>query len=494
MKRDRLLLEKLRNGEHLGFMDRLTLVLVLSYPTVVAMLTSVMTEYIDAAMVGRLGAKKAASIGLISSTMWLVGGIVSAFAAGFQIQVAHCIGARKEKEARALIRHGLILSLFFALLLTSVGLLVYRRLPFWLGGSGDIALDASRYAVIYILMLPIMQVSRTTNGMLNSSGNTKVTGAISVLICLLDVIFNYFLIFGSRDVMFFGRSIHVYGAGLDVMGASLGTMLAESAGLILSVRYLFFGNEMLKQRKEDFIYDKKGIGAREHRKAILSTVRSELDKAVRISAPVALEQVIMNSAQVMITRIIVPFGAVAIAANSFAITAESFCYMPGYGVAIAATTLVGQSIGAGRKKLAGQLAYTVTAVGMVLMTITGLFMYIFAPVIMSLITPDAGIQTLGASLLRIEAFAEPLFAASMVIGGVFRGTGNTLFTSVANLISMWAVRIPLAAYLSMRMGIKGAWIAMCIELSVRGLFFILMLIRWKKNNMPVAVDGDVFKP
>ena len=84
--------------------------------------------------------------------------------------------------------------------------------------------------------------------MLNSSGNTKVTGAISVLICLLDVIFNYFLIFGSRDVMFFGRSIHVYGAGLDVMGASLGTMLAESAGLILAVRYLFFGNEMLKQR------------------------------------------------------------------------------------------------------------------------------------------------------------------------------------------------------------------------------------------------------
>lgn len=148
MKRDRLLLEKLRNGEHLGFMDRLTLVLVLSYPTVVAMLTSVMTEYIDAAMVGRLGAKKAASIGLMSSTMWLVEGIVSAFAAGFQIQVAHFVGAGKEKEARALIRHGLILSFFFALLLTSVGLLVYRRLPFWLGGSGDIALDASRYAVI----------------------------------------------------------------------------------------------------------------------------------------------------------------------------------------------------------------------------------------------------------------------------------------------------------------------------------------------------------
>ena len=106
---------------------------------------------------------------------------------------------------------------------------------------------------------------------------------------------------------------------------------------------------------------------------------------------------------------------------------------------------MGQSIGAGRKELAGQLAYMVTVIGMLLMTVTGILMYAFAPQIMALISPDPQIQALGASVLRIEAFAEPFFAAAMVVGGVFRGVGNTLFPSLANLISMWAIRIPMAA-------------------------------------------------
>ncbi|MCR5602408.1 MAG: MATE family efflux transporter [Lachnospiraceae bacterium] len=482
MKKNQVLLENLRNGVALSFGDRITLVLILAYPTIIAMLTTVVTEYIDAAMVGRLGADKAASIGLISSTMWLVGGMVGAFATGFQVQVAHCVGAKKEKKARALVRHGLLLSFCFALILMCIGLFCYRKLPFWLGGRGDIARDASRYAVVYVLMLPIMQISRTSNGMLNSSGNTGVTGAIGVLICVLDVIFNFFLIFEPRDVVLFNSTVHVWGAGLDVMGASLGTMLAETAGLVLALYYLFFGNKMLKQRREDFEDERGSISERVRLDETMAEVRTELGKALRIASPVAVEQMIMNSAQVMITRIIVPLGAVSIAANSFAITAESFCYMPGYGVAIAATTLVGQSIGAGRKRLAGQLAYTVTAIGMVLMTVTGVIMYVFAPQIMALISPDAAIQELGTTVLRIEAFAEPLFAASMVVGGVFRGTGNTLFPSIANLISMWAVRIPLAAYLSSCIGLKGAWIAMCLELSVRGLFFIAMLVIWKKRR------------
>lgn len=482
MKKGQKLLENLRNGAALSFGDRITLALVLAYPTVIAMLTTVVTEYIDAAMVGRLGADKAASIGLISSTMWLVGGMVGAFAAGFQVQVAHCVGAKKEKEARTLVRHGLLLSFCFGLILMCIGLLCYRQLPFLLGGSGAIAADASRYAVVYVLMLPVMQISRTSNGMLNSSGNTGVTGAIGVLICVLDVIFNFFLIFEPREVVLFNSTIHVWGAGLDVMGASLGTMLAEATGLVPALYYLFSGNEMLRQRREDFEDCRGNVSKRVRLGETLAVVKTELAKALRIASPVAVEQMIMNSAQVMITRIIVPLGAVSIAANSFAITAESFCYMPGYGVAIAATTLVGQSIGAGRKKLAGQLAYTVTAIGMVLMTVSGIIMYVFAPQIMTLISPDAAIQELGTSVLRIEAFAEPLFAASMVVGGVFRGTGNTLFPSIANLISMWAVRIPLAAYLSARIGLKGAWIAMCMELSVRGLFFIIMLIIWKKRR------------
>ncbi|MBQ1548660.1 MAG: MATE family efflux transporter [Lachnospiraceae bacterium] len=483
MKKDKQLLENLRNGVHLSFKDRLSLVLLLSYPTVIAMMTSVITEYIDAAMVGRIGAEKAASIGLIASTMWLVGSLVGAVSTGFSVQVAHRIGAKEEKEARSVVRHGLLLSLCFALFLMLIGLLLYRHLPIWLGGSGEIARDASRYAIVYVIMLPIMQLSRSADGMLQSSGNTKIAGAIGVIICVLDACFNYLLIFETRTVYIFGNAVTVPGAGLDVMGASLGTMLAETVGMCIAMYYLFFKLEWNKIRNHgDGSSDTLVVWNGERIRRTVPVIKKELSKALRISTPIAIEMIIMNSAQIMITKIVVPLGAVSIAANSFAITAEGFCYMPGYGIAIAATTLIGQSIGANRKELAGKLAYMVTAIGMVIMAVTGVILYAFAPQIMSLISPDPEIIELGAAVLRIEAFAEPLFAAGMVVGGVFRGTGNTLFPSIANLISMWAIRIPLAAYLTPKIGLRGAWIAMCVELSIRGIFFIIMLVVWKKRK------------
>ena len=474
MSKEQLLLKKLREGSTVNLKDRITLVVLLSYPAIIAMMTTVVTEYIDAAMVGHIGSGKAASIGLMSSTLWLVGGIVTAFSTGFQIQTVHSIGAGHDRKARTLVRHGILLSFAFSLFLVAAGLLIYRELPFWLGATGEIAQDASRYVFVYLIMLPVMQVSRTSNGMIQSSGNTKAAGMIGVLVCLLDVIFNYFLIFDSRTVTFFGRSFEMWGAGLDVVGASLGTMLAEMTGMCIALGFLLFGDSVLRQKREDFSDD--------YKEGLFDTIRNELINALKLAAPVALESLIMNSAQIMITRIIAPLGAQSIAANSFAITAEALCYMPGYGVAMAATTLVGQSIGAGRKKLAGQLSCLVTLSGMAVMSVMGFAMYMFAPQIMAILTPDISIQQMGITVLRIEAFAEPMFGAAMVVAWVYRGIGNTIFPSAVNLISMWVVRIPLAMFLSVKIGLNGVWIAMCVEIITRGTLFLIMLYVWNNKE------------
>ena len=178
------------------------------------------------------------------------------------------------------------------------------------------------------------------------------------------------------------------------------------------------------------------------------------------------------------TRIVSPFGTASIAANSFAITAESLCYMPGFGIGVAATTVVGQCIGARRRDLGKRLGWIAVVLGMVIMCISGILMYIFAPQMIGILTPDEEIRELGIRILRIEAFAEPLYGASIVAAGVFRGAGETLLSSVLNLMSVWAVRIPMAAFLGARYGLKGAWIAMCTELCVRGTLFLIRLILW----------------
>lgn len=146
--------------------------------------------------------------------------------------------------------------------------------------------------------------------------------------------------------------------------------------------------------------------------------------------------------------------------------------MPGYGIGAAATTIVGQSIGAGQRRLAIRLGWLSTAFGVALMTGTGILMYIFAPAMIGMLSPDPQVIELGARLLRIEAFVEPLYAASIVILGVFRGDEDTLVPGIMNLASMWAVRIPLAFLLVGPFGLIGVWIAMASELAVRGLIFI----------------------
>lgn len=208
-----------------------------------------------------------------------------------------------------------------------------------------------------------------------------------------------------------------------------------------------------------------------------------LRRSLRIALPIGMERAILSGAQVMATRIVAPLGTVAIAANSFGVTAESLCYMPGYGIAAAATTLIGQSTGAGRDDLTRRLGMLTTALGMIVMTINGALMFAFAPVMIGLMSPDPAVVALGAEVLRIEAFAEPMFAASIVAGGVFRGAGDTLVPSLFNFISMWGVRLPLSALLAPRMGLHGVWIAMALDLTFGGILFLLRLKgrRWMKQ-------------
>ena len=210
--------------------------------------------------------------------------------------------------------------------------------------------------------------------------------------------------------------------------------------------------------------------------------RETMRKALRIAAPIGVERLLFCGAYITTTVIVAPLGAIAIAAHSLAVTAESLCYMPGYGIGDAATTVIGQSIGAGRLELTRRFGRMTVWTGIGVMTVMGAVMYCAAPLMMGFITPVEAIRTAGVEILRIEAFAEPMYAASIVAYGAFVGAGDTFIPCCMNLGSMWAVRLTLAALLAPTLGLKGVWIAMCIELCFRGVIFLWRLYgeRWLK--------------
>ncbi len=418
--------------------------------------------YIDAGMVGSLGAEPSAAIGLVEPATWLIFSLVSAVTMGFSVQVAHFIGANDFPKARAVMRHGYVFGLCFSLLMLLIAFLIGPRLPIWLGGGADIQHDAMVYFLIFSGITPFHLIEYMSGAMLKVAGDMRRPSMMAILMCVLDVIFNYFLIFPTRTISLFGIELTMPGFGAGVAGAALGSLLAFVCVALPLAYYAIFRSPILawKQDIERFSWRWQYIW-----------------NALKISAPMGLQYLLMNGAQLVSTMIVAPLGNIAIAAHSFAITAESLCYMPGYGISEAATTLVGQSVGADRRDLHRSFAWMTVFLGMIVMAFMGVVMYIFAPEMIGLLSPVTAIQDLGTSVLRIEAFAEPFFAAAIVAYSVCVGAGDTLKPSMINLGSMWLIRLTLAYCLASQYGLRGVWFAMAVELSLRGMMFIFYLFK-----------------
>jgi len=449
VKNSEALLSYIREGRTMTQREKLWLIVSLSIPSILAQISATVMFFIDASMVGHLGAKASASIGLVETTGWLMGGLASAANMGFSVQVAHFIGANDFEAARRVLRQSLVCCLLWSLVISLTALLISPYLPFWLGGTADIARDASLYFAVIGLCGIFFQMGGLAGSMLKCSGNMKIPSMLNIGMCVMDVAFNY---------------LFIYILDMGVIGAAMGTGLAEliTAGLMLYFLLVKSSMLSLKGRRGSFKPRADTVGT-----------------AFKIGAPMGLQHLLMGSAQIVSTLIVAPLGTIAIAAHSLAITVESLCYMPGYGIAEAATTLVGQGIGAGQQVLTRSFARLSVALGIGVMTLMGVLMWIFAPELMSLMSPVEEVIALGTEVLRIEAWAEPMFAAAIVVNGVFIGAGDTIIPALMSLCSMWFVRLTLAAGLAPKFGLKGVWTAMAIELTFRGSIFLVRLFKGK---------------
>ena len=453
VKNSEVLLSYIREGRTMTQREKLWLIVSLSIPSILAQISATVMFFIDASMVGHLGAKASAAIGLVETTGWLMGGLSSAASLGFSVQVAHYIGASDFEAARKVLRQSLVCCFVWALMISIISLIIAPHLPYWLGGSEEIAHDATLYFAIFGVAGLFFQMEGLAGSMLKCSGNMKIPSILNIGMCVMDVCFNY---------------LFIYILGMGVVGAALGTGVAMLITAALMMYFLLVKSKMLSL-----------VGHPGSFKPRSDTVAT----AFKIGAPMGLQHMLMGGAQIVSTLIVAPLGTIAIATHSLAITVESLCYMPGFGIAEAATTLVGQGIGAGQKILTRSFARMSVGLGIAVMTMMGVMMWIFAPELMSIMSPVEEVIAQGTQVLRIEAWAEPMFAVAIVANGVFIGAGDTIIPAIMSLGSMWAVRLTLAATLAPKYGLKGVWTAMAIELTFRGSIFLIRLFkgRWAEK-------------
>ena len=454
---------KMRQGEQVPLQQTAQIVLTLSIPSILQQIVVTAMEYIDAAMVGHIGASATASIGIVSSSTWLLHGVLVGLYTALSIQIAQYLGADRQDDARSVLRQAMLFNVILGVGAALFGLGISPFLPGWLGADPSLRANATAYFAIWSTALPFTMAMGMYASILRAAGNALTASLISVLVCALDVVFNFFLINPTRQLVLFGQSVTVWGAGLAVPGAALGTALSTIVGGLLALGVLLLRDGPLCIRKP---------GSWHITSACLRNLW-------RVGAPLAAERAALSSAQVLLVRIVSGLGTVAIAANSLGVSAEGLCYMAGYGIQDASLALIGQAVGAHRRDMAKRFAWLCTAMGIAIMALSGVGLWLFAPALMGIFTADAAVIALGARVLRIEAFAEPMFGASIVASGAMQGAGDSTACFLLNLLSMWGIRLTLAFLLAPRLGLVGVWAAMCLELCIRGVLFLLRLARGK---------------
>jgi putative MATE family efflux protein len=441
-------------------------IFALAWPVILDQSFNTMVQYVDSAMVGSLGAVATAAVGANSSTIWLVHGMMYAFGAAFAVFAARQIGAGDKEEVHHTVRQALLTIVAFSIVVTTFMHSIAHKLPLWIGVSAEVAPDAATYISYIAKAYPFTITFAFLANMIRSSGDTRSPLISNIITNVANIIGNFFLIYPSRTIKIFNQQINIYGANLGVEGAAIATALATALSALILLSVLLFKDSPIKTPLF-------GVSWRVDWPLI--------NRVFKLGVPLALERATLNVGQIVLTVLVTRIGTTALAAHHLAITAETITFMPASGFSMAATALVAQSLGAKRKDLALDYAKRSLTWGIMLMSATGAIMFIFSRQLMSFFTSDVAVITLGSRVLRIEAFAEPFFAMSIVGSGILRGAGDTKWPFINSLIGMWIVRLIPATILIyfFNFGLEAAWLCMVADLVVRGL---LNFYRYKRGN------------
>lgn len=432
-------------------------VLKLAGPVIVENFLMTLVGMADMIMVGSLGPAAIASIGLSNSPIFFSTAAFAAISVGATALVARHIGAKEPEAANLVARQALLLAVIISVVFTAVALTIAPNIMVWMGAKADVQEIGTAYLRISTSTFAFSIISMIMNGVLRGAGDTKTPMRVNIVANLVNIVFNYLLIFGHFGFPRWG-----------VAGAAAATALSRLVGGLLVLRVLFMGKSVIHITLHDrFAFD-------------WTIIR----RMMNIGVPAMLEQLIMRGGQLLYTRIVSGLGTLAYAAHTIAINVESLSFMPGFGFSIAATTLIGQNLGANRPDVAERSGYESVKIGMLFMGAVGLILFFFPGVFVRLYTDDPEVTRMAVQVLRIVAISQPPMAAAFIFAGGLRGAGDTRWVMIITSASVWIVRLGLAYLLAITLNwqLVGAWIAMTVELFVRGTAIALRYRtgRWKK--------------
>ena len=442
-------------------------IVLLAWPTVLEQILQTAVQYVDSAMVGRIGAHATAAVGCTTTINWLINSSIMALSIGFLAYISKALGAKKQENARQAAAQAVFITLITGVFFTAAALALAGMVPVWMRAGADIQKDAGDY--FFILYTPMLLRTAVIifGTCLRAAGDTKSPLRVNIVVNIVNVILNFFLIYPSRTMHIFCMDIPMIGADLGVQGAAIASAIAFAVGGI-GMTLSLFKNKTISPKG----YSIKPDG-------------EILKPCLKVALPCFAQRFGTSFGYVAFASMINGLGTTAIAAHSIANTAESAFYIPGYGMQTAAGTLSGNCYGAGDKGRMRRLSRMLILIEILLMAASGAALFISAKGLMKLFTADEAVIALGATVLRMVAVTEPIYGVAVILEGLFQGVGDTKSCFIFNIIGMWGVRI-LGTFFCLKLfglGLTAAWGCMIAHNILMGALLAIRYARGRWNPL-----------
>ena len=441
------------------------LIFLLAWPVFLEQILTTLVHYADTAMVGQLGKNATSSVTISNTPMFLLNAVVMALGMGVTTMIAQATGAKDSGLVRRLEKHAVLIIIFIGIPITAIMIALHRAIPIWMGAPAEILDTAANYNLIVCCGRIFMIISMVLNSAFRGYGDTKTPMKINMTMNVVNIIGNFFLINETKERTIFGATIVTPGAGWGVEGAAAATAFSMMVAGVIALLVLYRRNNEYKLTLHESYKPEKEL----------------CQKIFRISLPAMLERICMSSAGMFVTKSVATLGTTAIASNSLSLTAESISYMPAFSFQTAATTLVGQCLGAGKPDRAHEFIKHCLIIATAIMAATTVLLYIFSPQLLRFFTPDPDVIELGSKCLRVMAIIQIPQAICWIYTGGLRGAGDTKMVFYITAITTWGVRT-LWSILCIRVfhfGVVSIHWVMAAEIMVR---LVLVFLRYRSGK------------
>lgn len=431
-------------------------IITFAWPCVAELFLVSLIAMVSLIMVGHLGPYAITAVGITNQPVFISIAVFQAFNIGATALVARFIGAKDYNNAKLVVIQALIVSVISAFILSSIGFIFSRGIVVSMGAQEDTVDYATLYMQYMSIGIIFQAIPSAVSSLLRGAGDTKSPMRFNIASNLINVVLGYLLIYGFWVI-----------PGMGVKGAAIASTISKAAACVMSIHIIYTSKLPIAiSLKDKFQLD-----------------FSMLKRIMNIGYAAAGEQFVLRVGMLFFVKMIADLGTIAFASHQIGISVISLSFNFGQALGMAATSMMGRSLGAKKPDLAETYGKEIRRMGMAVSACLLIIFFFLGKPIAMLYTSDIAVITNVAMILKVVALNMPLQTSQLIISGGLRGAGDTRWPFIATMAGVLGVRL-IFGFIFIKIllwGVLGAWLAMTIDQFVRSavIFFRFKTGKWK---------------